>query len=90
MINKQKIVFYTRVAYYVRFVFERTKKETAKICLYVLNMDRIDRNGTLGHEEVFEEIEIHLNALARSRAEIQSKIQSSPMHSIANNFIRHQ
>ena len=30
-------------------------------------MDRIDRNGTLGHEEVLEEIEIHLNLRVRVR-----------------------
>lgn len=37
-------------------------------------MDRIDRNGTLGHEEVLEEVEIHLNALARSFPELPNTL----------------
>ena len=42
-------------------------------------MDRIDRNGKLGHEEVLEEIEIHLNALTRSFPEQPNALYSQQL-----------
>ena len=42
-------------------------------------MIRIDRNGTLSHEEVLEEIEIHLNALTRSFPEQPNALYSQQL-----------
>ena len=51
-------------------------------------MDRISRAGTLGHEEVLEEIEIFLNALARTFPDQPNQSYQQNLNQAATNVQR--